>query len=343
MKIEVINPIANKDWDDLLLTNDQSTFFHTSAWARVLTDSYNYKPLYFSVFDDEKLSALVPIMEVDSFLTGKRGVSLPFTDECASIVSGPEQHTAIIESFIQYGKSAGWRHCELRGGNDYLAEEVSSASFYTHNIDLTQGEDKIFSTLRNSNKRNLKRAEKENVKIELSHSFDALKAFCRLNGATRKHHGLPPQPMRFFKKIYDHITSEKKGIVALARFQEKIIAGAVYFHFDNVAIYKYGASDRNYQHLRPNNLVMWEAIKWAANRGFQRFNLGRTEPDHEGLLQFKRGWGAAESVIKYYKYDLKEDRFVTEKAAVKSSYNVFKKMPLPLLRLTGNLLYRHVG
>ncbi len=282
-------------------------------------------------------------MEINSFLTGKRGVSLPFTDECIPIVSDSAQHEAIIKAIIQHGKAAGWKHFELRGGNDYLSGETHAASFYTHNIDLTRGEDKIFSAFRNSNKRNIKRAGKGNVKVELSHSFDAVKAFCRLNDITRKRHGLPPQPLSFFNKIYDHVISVRNGFVALAYFQNKIIAGAVYFLFKDKAIYKFGASDRNFQHLRSNNLVMWQAIKWCAGNGFQRFNLGRTEPEHEGLLQFKRGWGAAEGVVKYYKFDLKEDSFVAEKEAIRSSYNFFKVMPLPILRLTGNLFYRHVG
>jgi hypothetical protein len=60
-------------------------------------------------------------------------------------------------------------------------------------------------------------------------------------------------------------------------------------------------------------------------------------------LQFKDGWGATKSGLCYYKYDLRKDRFLSNDSGPKSSYRVFKMMPAPLLRLTGNLLYRHVG
>ena len=59
------------NWDELLLTSDQSIFFQTSAWAKVLCESYNYTPLYFITKDDDRLSSLIPVMEVNSFLTGK--------------------------------------------------------------------------------------------------------------------------------------------------------------------------------------------------------------------------------------------------------------------------------
>ena len=85
MNIEIINPIEYPNWDELLLTSDQSIFFQTSAWARVLCESYNYTPLYFITKDNGRLTSLIPVMEVSSFITGKRGISLPFTDYCPPI------------------------------------------------------------------------------------------------------------------------------------------------------------------------------------------------------------------------------------------------------------------
>ena len=156
-------------------------------------------------------------------------------------------------------------------------------------------------------------------------------------------HGLPPQPFYFFKDIYKHILSLKKGFVVLAVFNERPVAGAVYFHIGGKAIFKYGASDRNYQHLRPNNLVMWEAIKWYARNGFKHFSFGRTEPENTGLLQFKQGWGPREEIINYYKYSLEKDSFVKDHFRGRTSYIFFKKLPSPLLNLIGFLFYRHVG
>ena len=72
MDIEIINPLNYPGWDELLLTNKNSSFFHTSFWARVLSESYGYEPLYFTAVDNKKLSVLIPLMAVKSFLTGKR-------------------------------------------------------------------------------------------------------------------------------------------------------------------------------------------------------------------------------------------------------------------------------
>ena len=134
------------------------------------------------------------------------------------------------------------------------------------------------------------------------------------------------------------------GLVVMASHRGKVIAGGVFLHFRDKALYKYGASDRHYQHLRANNLVMWEAMSWYAKNGFRSFSFGRTEPENEGLLQFKRGWGATEEIISYTKFDLRRSAFVKESPGVTGVHNrVFAAMPIPLLRLAGEILYRHMG
>ena len=53
-----------------------------------------------------------------------------------------------------------------------------------------------------------------------------------------------------------------RGFVVLALKKHIPVAGAVFFHFKDEVILKYGASDRKFLYLRPNNLVMWEAFKY---------------------------------------------------------------------------------
>ena len=343
MNIEIINPIEYPKWDELLLTSDQSVFFQTSAWAKVLCESYNYKPLYFITKDNDRLSSLIPVMEVNSFLTGKRGISLPFTDYCRPIADSEEQQNTLTQNLIEYGKQAGWKHLELRGGMNYLENSPASATFVSHALDLSGGEQEVFKSFRDSTRRNIKKAVKSDIQVTFENSWQAVETFYRLNSITRKHHGIPPQPKSFFKKVFEHIISRNKGIVAIASHKGIPVAGAVFFHLGKKALFKYGASLRQYHHLRPNNLVMWEVIKRYLQEGYQYFSFGKTETHNKGLMQFKKGWGTRERLIYYYPYDLKKDQFIARKKTFKSSYHIFKLLPEPLLKLAGNILYRHVG
>jgi lipid II:glycine glycyltransferase (peptidoglycan interpeptide bridge formation enzyme) len=153
---------------------------------------------------------------------------------------------------------------------------------------------------------------------------------------------LPPQPFALFQNIHQHVLARKLGVVVLVSFAGRPIAAGVYFGFGARATYKYGASDERFQHLRGNNLVMWEAIKWHAAKGFRNLHLGRTSLGNDGLRRFKLNWGAAEDKIEYVKYDLRHDRFLADKDESAGWHNqLFRRLPIFLSKMVGAALYRH--
>ncbi len=340
--VHILNPIDYPGWDDLLVSSPAYSFYHTSAWAKVLCETYRYRPVYFALLDGDKLSVLLPMMEVKSMLTGLRGVCLPFTDRCELVGASGLQDQSLIDFVKEYGHQCHWDFIELRWG--YYEHGIPSISFYGHLLDLRVGAEQLFQRFRRNVRTNIRKAIREGIKVGMYRSIEALKEYYRLHCIARRRHGLPPQPYCFFEKVYEHVIEKNLGLVALACHGGKSVAGAVYFDFGEKSICKFAASDYGYQHLRANNLLMWKAIKWHAQKGYQRMCFGRTALDNGGLRRFKKGWGADERIINYYRYDLQREGFVTGISLVKNSYRyVFRAMPIPLLRVVGLVLYRHMG
>jgi len=343
MDIQIINPITYPGWDDIILSFPDYSFFHSSAWAEVLHKSYGYTPVYFTLFEGKKIVAVLPTMEVKSLLTGTRGVSLPFTDYCEPLTNGTIPFTQIFSYAVEYGRKQGWETLELRGGRSPLGEAPSSEIYLTHLLDLSEGEEMVFARLKDSTRRNVRKAMAEGVKVMVDRSPEGLDAFCRLNSLTRKRHGLPPQPAGFFGNLYDKIISQNLGFVVTGSLGGKPIASAMFLLFGEKAVYKYGASDLKYQNVRANNLVMWEAIRSCCRSALRNLSLGRSEPENLGLIRFKSGWGALERKINYYRYDLKRQAFVSGYSRVTGlQKKIFEKIPLPILNRVGAMLYRHV-
>jgi hypothetical protein len=343
-ELKIINPLKYPGWDDLLLSNQDDCFFHSSSWAKVLCEAYKYEPLYFVMMEDTRLLALVPMMEVKSYLTGCRGVSLPFSDYCEPVAAEKEYFQETMKRLVKHGKKKGWKSIEWRGGEDLLEGSPHSSHYYEHVLNLSQDREKVFSNFHNNTKRNIRKAVWEGVVVKLYRSLESMNEFYRLHCVTRKKHGLPPQPYHYFVKIFEHVVSKNHGWVVLASHDNKNIAGAVFFHFGQKAIYKYGASDETYQHLRANNLIMWKAIKWFSQNGYQNLSFGRTDPENAGLKRFKEGWGTDERIIKYFKYDVVKEAFLHKSPQLTEfQKRIFSKMPRFLLRTTGALLYKHMG
>ena len=231
---------------------------------------------------------------------------------------------------------------ECRGGRELFGEAPASLAFYGHSVDLEEDEDRMFARLESSVRRAIRKAEKSGVTVTVSRSLETMKVFYSLQCKTRRKHGLPPQPFAFFRNIHEHVLSKNLGVIVSAGCQGRPVAASVYFQLGARAVYKFGASDEAFQHLRGANLVMWEAVKWHARQGAKTLHLGRTSIGNEGLRRFKLGWGAGEQKIEYVKYDLWKGRFITDADESTGWYNrVFNVLPIRLSRLIGAVLYRH--
>jgi CelD/BcsL family acetyltransferase involved in cellulose biosynthesis len=339
-----VDPLEGVGWDAALAASPAASFFHGSAWARVLCDTYGFRPFYFLSGDPARIQGLLPMMEVDSWLTGIRGVSLPFTDECEPLASDAGAFRALFDAALACARARGWKYLELRGGQTELANSIASTSFLGHRLELQRDEAALFARTESSTKRAVRKAEQGGLTIEFSRSLETVRAFYGLLRKTRRRHGLPSQPFRFFQNIHRHVLTPNHGCIALVRHAGKPVAGAVFFHSGKVALYKFGASDEKYQHLRANNLAMWEAIKWHAGQGFTALDFGRTSLRNAGLRRFKLGWGTEERRVDYVRFDCRAGHFITAPDEASGWHNrIFKILPESLSGLIGAALYKHVA
>ena len=343
MQHRIVNPIAYPHWNQSVGELEGNTIFHSAEWAQVLSMTYGYHPNYLIAAHGGQVTCVLPLMGIASWVSGRRAVALPFTDRCSPLGEDVETLRRLWDKALRLGALKQWNYIEIRGDHALFDEKPSAAKYRLHLLNVDRKLEHIKKQLRDSTRRNIKKAVINDVKVTRRYDITALMDFYRLNCHTRKRHGLPPQPKQFFVHLHTSIIAKGKGFILLAIYKDKPVAGGVFFTHNETILFKYGASAIGFERLRPNNALIWEAISYASKRGFKTFDFGRTEVDNRGLLQFKRGWGGREGTVSYFKYDMKEDCFVSSTSKTKTSYPFFQKMPLPLLKLSGRILYRHVG
>ena len=340
----LVNPLRHPGWDSLLAAHGQSSIFHGAAWARVLCETYGHQPFYIAQFEGKRLTGLLPVMEVASRVTGRRGVSLPFTDHCASLHTEGCQASSLYRAATACGQRRQWKFLECRGADAAWEGSAPSLSFYSHVIDLAVGPRRLGKNLDGSLRRGVRRAEESGLRVSFENGTGAMRAFYTLHGGTRRRHGLPPQPWRFFQNIQRHLIETGQGFIAMVRLEQQPLAAGVFFWQGRKAFYKFGASDYGFQQTRPNNLMMWSAMRHCAERGLHSLNLGRTSLSHDGLRRFKLALGASEEKVQYGKYDFGSKQFVVDVDGVEGWFNrVFAALPMPVLRLAGSILYPHLS
>jgi lipid II:glycine glycyltransferase (peptidoglycan interpeptide bridge formation enzyme) len=349
LNIRYIDPTIDNRWDAFVADQKQSSIFHTSAWARVIKDTYGYVPRYY-VLEDEagQFKAAIPLYLIRSHFTGKRLVGLPFSDYCWPLGNNTDI-SLILDSVKKEIEAGTASYLEIRGWQNSGASPdlqlVTRDYHITYILDLTSDLKTLNEGFHDNVRRGIKQAEKRGIHVYSTTSEKGLDDFYRLNVFTRKKLGVLPQPQAFFKNLYRHVISKDLGFVMLAESEGKIIAGVVFLIHKNMIYYKFNASDQKYLQKRPNHLITWEAIQYACENHFEHLDFGRCAPEEVGLRSYKEKWGAKETGLPYYYYPvIKGVTTVPEGSFIyKGMRRLSYVMPISIFKAAGSILYKHLG
>jgi len=340
--IKFINPL-DEEWESYVNSNDQATIFHHPSWIKTISHSYNYRPFAAVIIDaDENIQAGIPFVEVNSMLTGKRWVSVSFSDHCTPLYNDQQAlNTLILELGTMVSKGLVPK-IELRWMVPDSLGDWSYSSQVLHTVPLSDDAAYVKKNIRKMHRRNIKTAQKRGVEIKRGTSEDFLDAFYSMHLETRKRHGIPIQPKKFFKLIHKNLLEPGLGFITLAFVDDEYIASAIYLHFKKTLVYKYGASKESGRNYRPNNLIFWDAIEWGINNGCTSLDLGKTGLENKGLRNFKDGWGAEEKELIYSVMPQAQENHGG--GFLKTGMEkIISISPEWVCRATGEILYRHFG
>jgi Acetyltransferase (GNAT) domain len=346
MTVYKIDPTKDTRWDELLQRHPASSVFHTSRWLEALRQTYGYEPVAFTTSaPGAPLENGIPFCQVSSWLSGRRLVSLPFSDHCAPMVENVEQLNDLLTSLQDKVSQENWKYIEIRPADSMFggctAFEKGNA-FLFHKLDLSP---KLEDVFRNFHKdcvqRKIQRAERVGLTYEEGRSEALLSKFRHLLFLTRRRHGVPPQPMRWFRNLISCLGDKVK--IRVASKDGRAIASILTLRHKQTMVYKYGCSDHRFSHLGGTQLLFWKAIEEAKNDGLAEFDMGRSDCDNPGLARFKERWGATRSTLTYWRYPAPASQVSRHTGQTKIAKHVFAHMPDSLLAAAGRLLYKHIG
>ena len=341
--LDIRNSAAAARWDEAVASHPDCGPFHGAAWGRAIVESYGHRPHYLCCTANGQVAAAIPLVEIRSRLTGRRGICLPFSDACGPVVFRAAALEALSAELRRLAQANDWKYVEVRQDAPIDSGAESAAEFYRHYLLLPGNIDEALQTFGAGTRGAVRQALKTNLNVELLTSVEAVAEYFRLHLRTRKRHGAPSQPFKFFRAIHSHLISAGLGFVALARLENRSVAGAIFLRFGRRAVYKFAASDPAASRLRANNLVLFEGIRALIRSGCELLDFGRTSLNNPGLRAFKLSWGTKEEMIRYYRLYRNRTAAVGSRLEVGTfQQRVFQHLPLTLNRLTGALVYPHI-
>jgi CelD/BcsL family acetyltransferase involved in cellulose biosynthesis len=343
VNIEIINPLSDKRWDDLVARHPRASVFHGRGWLKALNRTYDYQPFVLTSSSGKLDSGLV-LCCVASWISGTRWVSLPFTDHCDPLVDDPGDLSEFTKWLRAECDRQACKYVELRPRS--CSEELSlftrDQAYMLHTLDLRPTLEQIVRRLhKDSIQRRIRRAEKEGLSYETGCSEQLVEEFYRMLVMTRKRHRLPPQPRTWFRNLIECMGD--KAQIRLARKNDTPVAALLTLRHRSSVVYKYGCSDERFHHLAGMPFLFWRLIEESKASGAEEIDLGRSDLEHKGLITFKDRLGAKSRVMSYYRYPQTKKRESVDTGNSRAMRHLFSVLPGSVLPAVGRLLYRHMG
>lgn len=344
--VQEIDPLTDNRWDELVAHHPNASIFHTRAWLEVLQATYGYRPVAYATTRGAQLEEAVVFCKIESWLTGRRLVSLPFSDHCQPLANGAGLH-AILAHVHEQQQKLRLRYVEMRpvSGDPQALDDAGfktseRVSFQT--IDLRPELPVLFKQMHDSCiRRKIKRAERDGLTYEVGRSEELLQKFRQLLFLTRRRHKLPPQPAAWFSNIAA-LLGESMRIHLLSKDGEPA-ASILTLHFGQQVTYKYGCSDARFNNLGGTPLLFWKVIQQAKEEGATLLDLGRSDYSDPGLIAFKEHLGAQSTELCYYRNPAPVEKTADGGRMKEWAGDLLARMPDRVLGAAGELFYRHLG
>ena len=110
-----IQPLQDPRWGAFLERHPRASVFHTVAWLEALQRTYGYEPVAYTTSPpDGALQNAILFCLVDSWLTGRRLVSLPFSDHCEPLLDGHTEGSMFLSALEHDVRRNNVRYVEIR-------------------------------------------------------------------------------------------------------------------------------------------------------------------------------------------------------------------------------------
>jgi CelD/BcsL family acetyltransferase involved in cellulose biosynthesis len=340
-----IDPLSDSRWESLVQSHPKASVFHGTKWLRALQTTYGYDPIVVTICSPgAALTNGIVFCRVERWLTGRRFVSVPFADHCEPLVSNLADMDNLLLHMKQYVDSGKWRYIEIRpitrrpGSRSGLS---TSTSYSFHCLDLSKNVNELFNSFhKDCVQRKIRRAEREKLHYEEGTSEALIQTFYELLLITRRRQCLPLQPISWFRGLIAAFGQDLK--IRVATKDNKPAASILTLTHKNSMVYKYGCSDARFHRCGGVPFLLWNAIQEAKAKGYEYFDMGRSDKANSGLISFKKRWGATGAELSYWTYP----RRPMDKLSERQKAILRRLVPLApafALKTVGSFFYGQAG
>ncbi|MFT8245513.1 FemAB family XrtA/PEP-CTERM system-associated protein [Roseomonas sp. BN140053] len=345
VRIRELDDASAGAWDSFVRATPAATFFHLSAWARVIRGAFNHPTHYVFAEQDGAVVGVLPLARMRTRLFGDSLSSTPFCVYGGPVAASPDAAAALEAHAVGLRRRLGAPVLEFRrraAPDPGWEERPPLYVTFRKPFRITgdDGKDQAANIPRKQ------RAEvRKAIRLGLASVSDSdTDRLHRIYAESVRNLGSPVFPRRYFRLLAEAFPGEHDVTTVL--HDGRPVAAVLNFHFRDEVLPYYGGGTRGARAVSANDFLYWEVMRRAgAERGATLFDFGRSKID-TGAFSFKKNWGFEPERL-HYCYRLAPGARIPDNNPNNPKYRlmiaVWKRLPLPVAGLVGPALVRGLG
>lgn len=322
-------------YEEFLSEFKDSLLYYSIRYKDFLEELLNVESNYLLAIDrNEKIQAILPLM-IKGGKFGKVINSLPYYGSNGGILSKNEESFKVLLN--EYNKISN----ELAGctyitnplqenikelEHDILDKRIGqwTSLDYQDNI-----EENIMNSYESSARRNVRKAIKENVIVEIDNSQIDFLYETHYENITSI--GGKAKNKIFFELIDKHFEKGKDFNIYIAKLDDKKIGALLLFYYNETVEYFTPAAVSKYRNVQALPLIIYQAMIDANQKEYKWWNWGGTWLTQDGVYRFKNKFGAVDKEYKYFIKVNNQDIYNSTKEELLKEYDNFYVIPFDKL------------
>ena len=340
-----VKPLTDADrarWDAFVLATPAATFCHRAGWQRVIERAFGHRTHYAYTERDGQVTGVLPLTEIRSRLFGHALVSNAFCVYGGPVATDEESHRALVDYATGLLGSTGAEHLEFRSAEAQSPPGwlVKDALYVTFRREISADHEKNLTAVPRKQRAEIRKGIANALTARVGHDARALH---RVYGESVRNLGTPVFPRRYFELLCDEFGDDAEILVVEAAGEP--VSAVLSFSFRDEVLPYYGGGTIAARERRGNEIMYWEVMKRAADRGCRIFDFGRSKID-TGAYNFKKYWGFTPTPLNY-EFKLRTGDTIPDVNPLNPKYRLFieawKRLPMPIANFVGPYLVRNLG
>lgn len=329
-------------WETFIEDAPGATICHRFLWQSVIQSAYGHQSFYLLARGQGQVQGILPLVLVKSRLFGSSLTSMPFLDYGGVCTDQEAVGHALIQRARELMREQAVDCVELRQRLPTGEDGSVRLDKVGMMLDISVGSDALWTALPAKTRNQVRKAQKSGLHVSVG-GGELLDEFYPVFAENMRDLGSPVHHKRFFAQIFAQFGQQVRLFVV--RDEQQLVGGLVCFFFRDTVTVPWASSLRRYISKCPNNILYWEALRYACAHNYQQFDFGRSSVD-SGTYAFKKQWGAKPVQVYWQLLSKDPDRqslaFSAHNTKYKMVVEAWKRLPLPVSRVLGPALRKYL-